>query len=368
MILLAHAWKVGSSRCRVAGGDRGSSGLLSASADPGERRVLGVRRNEGDASGVDVRISLQEAPAEAEGFAPHPRAQATGACSLRLDPAKPSLPAVCTFPISPSGEAAELPEFIFEAGDAPPGRRPFWFRATSSSQAIERWRAVLGKAGSAPGAGCSRSVSIDGEATATEGARLVVFWEQDACPVEMRKAHGQPPRSYALWQERPFLARLAAGTDNVERVSLGKPSEWRDELSVRELFGSADSTFILVKQRHSYSAGAQVTDGEDARIYAASAGRPLALALGPVLSDSSSGNCAGGSTRRDIYRADLDQSPPDELVVRTTVERQVRTQDGCGPAAPQVTFKAHRFDAKSARYVPFAREALASAIEGQDPF
>ncbi|XXY23111.1 hypothetical protein WME88_26200 [Sorangium sp. So ce216] len=331
------------------------------------KEFLGVWRNEGDASGVDVRISFQEAPAEAEGFAPHPHAQATGACSLGRDPAKPSLPAVCAFPLSPSGEAVELPEFIFDAGDAPRGRVPFWFRATSSPQAIERWRAVLSKAGSAPRAGCSRSVRIDGEATTTEGARLVVFWEQDVCPVEMRQAQGRPRRSYALWQERPLLARLAAGTDNVERVSLGKPSEWRDELSVRELSGSADSTFILVKQRYSYGAGAQVTDSEDARIYAASAGKPLALALGPVLSDSTSGDCAGRSTRRDVYRADLDQSPPDELIIRTTVERRIRTQDGCGPAAPQVTFKAHRFDAKSARYVPFAREALASAIEGQEP-
>ncbi len=331
------------------------------------KELLGVWRKEGDARGEEARLSLPEASVEAEAYAPHPHAQVTGACSLRLDPARPPVPAVCTFPISPLGEAAELPEFIFDAGDAPQGKVAFWFRATSSSQAIERWRAVLSKAGSAPRAGCSRAVRIDGEAATTEGARLVVFWEQEVCPAEMRRAHGQPPGSYALWQERPFLARIAGATDNVERISLGKPSEWRDELSVRGLFSFADSMFILVKQSHSYSAGAQVSDSEDARVYVASQSKPITLALGPVLSDSVSGNCAGHSTRREIYRADLDQSPPDELVVRTTVERRVRLQDGCDSAAPRVTFKAHRFDAKSARYVPFAKDMPASVLEGQKP-
>ena len=288
-------------------------------------------------------------------------------CVLRVAATHPSgLKAAClrslqAAPLVPEG----FPELILEDDSSSPGKQ-FWLRAIIGAWPIslEGFEEQLRQAEPKGRNACARSVRLDPELITKEG-RFLSYWTWDFCGTALLAAAraGKTDPSKPPWRETAWLGMVDNQERLVAHLAIGQSLLGNDEFSLSDL-GRVDR-FNLVGVERALDDGSAtgIPLSWQTRLFASPDHGPITLALGPLDSHETSGNCSGPDLENRWFSM-TPGKPANEIIVRTTKTTRVRGADTCDARA-RVTYGGYRFNPKTAKYSGFYRPDFAELVNTQ---
>ncbi|HYQ04435.1 MAG TPA: hypothetical protein VER96_37435 [Polyangiaceae bacterium] len=288
-------------------------------------------------------------------------------CVLRVAGTHPSgLKAACLrsmqgAPFLPDG----FPEMILEDDSSSPGKQ-FWLRAITRESADNfaafegRLRQAEPKARNA----CARSVRLDQVLNTNQG-RFLGYWTWDFCGTALLAAAraGKAEPGKAPWRETAWLGMVDQQERLVAHLAIGRRTLANDQLNLTDLGRVDRFNLVSVEQRYDDAYPTGVSTSWQTRLFASPDHGPISLALGPLDSHETSGNCSGSDLETRWFWL-TPGTPANEIIVRTTKTTRVRGSDTC-EARDRVTYGGYRFNPKSAKYTSFSRKDFAELVNAQ---
>ena len=295
-------------------------------------------------------------------------------CLLRVEGThSPGIKSACLRSMQGATFLADgFPELIVEddpTSASSPGTQ-FWLRAVAPESAanLAEFADPLRRAEPPGRNACARSVRVD-QIRYTEAGSFLAYWTWDFCGAAVLAAAraGKADPGKGSWRETAWLGMVDMQGRFVAHVAVGQRAQANDQLRLVDLGRVDGLNLVHVEQRYQDAYPTGLSEYSQTRLYAATDHGRLTLALGPLLSHETSGNCSGSDLETRWFPVPRGPQLSDlkELIVRTKKTDRIKMADSC-EARDRMTYRGYRFKPQPGKYTDFYRPDFAEIVQAHE--